>query len=233
MNKPMTLLRLALRSIKRGFAPQPPHEWEVSLNHARREEAGRVNLGKRMLPTLSDAARKRFSETVLIKLLGNGWTEGRRVDAEKMAVMQQAAQRPFPPRVTDILSEYGGLRIYSGIGRYADIGTVKSELTSHLHILEALVGQELHPIGFSNLLDDDGVLICADGSGHIFVDGESGHKDPGSCRIDFMATTFDRALEILMGDMRKYDSWPGLPASGGWNYDDPQARHETATAGNP
>ena len=220
MKKLMHLIRMLLRSIKLGFAPSPPQPWEVSLSQSRREAAERERLGRQMLASISDAARKRFSESVLIKLLGNGWTEGRKAEARMMAPMQQFAPHPFPATVVDVLNEFGGLKLYSGVGRLADIGAVSSELTAHLSTLERVLERPLHPIGWTNLFEDDGLVIYVDDSGSIFLDGGTGYKDPGSSRIDYIASSFDRALEIMLGETRKHDVWPGLPASGVWHYDE-------------
>ena len=222
MKKLIRFIRMLMRSIKLGFAPSPPQPWAVSLRQSRREASERERLGRQMLPTLNEAARKRFSESVLIKLLGNGWTEGRKTNVRMMASMQQFAPHPFPATVTEILSEFGGLIIYSGIGRSADIGSVNGELTVHLTTLERVLERPLHPIGLTNLFDDDGLVIYMDDSGGVFVDGGTGYKDPGNRRIDYIASSFDRALEIMLGEIRKYDAWPGLPASGVWHYDDVQ-----------
>lgn len=208
-----------MRSIKLGFAPSPPQPWEVSLRQSRQEAAERERLGRQMLASISDAARKRFSESVLIKLLGNGWTEERKADARMMASMQQFAPHPFPAAVIEILSEFGDLNIYSGIGRSADIGPLSSELTAHLGTLERVLERPLHPIGWTNLFEDDGLVIYVDDSGSVFLDGGTGCKDPGSYRIDYIASSFDRALEIMLGETRKHDVWPGLPVSGVWHYD--------------
>jgi hypothetical protein len=221
---------MLMRSIKLGFAPSPPQPWKVSLRQSRREAAERERLGRRMLASISDAARKRFGESVLIKLLGNGWTEERKADARMMASMQHFAPHPYPAAVIEILSEFGGLNIYSGIGRLADIGAVNSELTAHLGTLERVLERPLHPIGWTNLFDDDGLVIYVDDSGGVFLDGGTGYKDPGSRRIDYIANSFDRALEIMLGENQKYDAWPGLPAFGVWHYDDFQT---AAAAGKP
>ncbi len=220
MKKLMPFIHMLLRSIKLGFASPPPPPWEVSLNQSRREEAEREKLGRKMLPEISETARKRFSEKVLIKLLGNGWTEGRKADAETLLALQKAVRHPFPQTVTDVLSEFGGLKIYSGIGRFARIGAVESELTAQQDLLESLVGARLHPLGFTNLFDDDGLTLYADDAERIFADGETGYKDPGSGRIDYLAENFDRALEIMLGSStQNYDPWPGSPATGRWHYD--------------
>lgn len=219
MKKLIPFIRMVLRSVKLGVASPPPLEWEVSLNQSRREETKRQKLGRQKLKMVSDSTRKRFSEKVLIKLLGAGWREGRKAEADTLLAMQEAARHPFPQPVTVVLTEFGGLKIYSGIGRCARIGAVESELTAHQNLLESLVKAHLHPIGFTNLFDDDGLVLYADDSGRIFADGETGHKDPGSGRIDYVAGNFDRALEIMLSSTQNYDPWPGAPASGVWHYD--------------
>jgi SUKH-3 immunity protein of toxin-antitoxin system len=218
MKKLTALIRIALRSIMLGFAPQPPRSWEVSLEQVRQVEAEREKLGRQRLSTLSDVARKRFSELVLIKLLGNGWAEGRRTDADTLASLQQRALRPFPPSVTDLLSEFGGLMIHAGIGRCIDMEVGHKASTVNLSKPESVMGFHLHPVGVTNLFGDDGLMICADDSGRIFVDGETGCKRLGDRRIDYLAESFDRALEIMLHTTQTYDTWPGLPASGVWFY---------------
>lgn len=221
MHKLVSLLRIAIRSIKLGFAPRQPHEWELALEKFRHEQAERTILARKLLPSLSNAARRRFGEPVLVRLLAAEWREGHCLSCEKLAALQADAPHPFPPVVTDVLNEFGGLRIYphSGLGRCAEIGKVDKDLMEHLSQLELLLERRLHPIGFSNIFVDDGLVIYSDDAGRIFVDGETGYQNPGSARIDYLAENFDRALEIMLGSARSYDRWLGSPASGVWHYD--------------
>lgn len=221
MHKLVSLFRLAIQSIKRGFAPRQPYEWEVAAEEFRLEQAARTKQALQLLPMLSDAARKRFSEAVLLRLLAAGWSEGRCLPSEELATLQAEAPHSFPPAVADVLKEFGGLTIYphSGLGRCAQIGKVNKDMTGHVSQLEMLLERRLHPIGFSNIFVDDGLVIYSDDEGRIFVDGETGYQNPGSARIDYLAETFDRALEIMLGSAGSYDRWPGSPASGVWHYD--------------
>ena len=228
MKKLVPFIHMLLRSVKLGFAASPPPSWEVSLNEAHRGEAEREKLGRQMLKTISDAARKRFGEKVLVKLLGSGWTEGRKADADELLAMQRAARHTYPPTIMDVLGEFGVLKIYSGIGRSVRIGTVESELTAHQSLLEALVGVPLHAVGFTNVVEDDGLVLYADDLGRIFADGGTGYQKPGSSRIDYLAANFDRALEIMLTATLKYDAWPDSPASGQWHYDEPETTDPAA-----
>lgn len=228
MQRLLALLRIAVRSIKAGFAPQPPQEWKLRLMKARVEQkkfrvdqAERTRVARQLLPKLGDASRRRFSKTALLRLLAAGWREGRRLPPVELAALQAVTVHPFPTLVSDVLSEFGSLTLYphSGLGRFARIGEVDKELTEHQSHLERLLERSLHPIGFSNIFVDDGLVIYSDDSGRIFVDGEMGPHNPGDSRIDYLAASFDRALEIMMSYSAKSDEWPGLHASGMWYYD--------------
>ncbi|MBB5035528.1 SUKH-3 domain-containing protein [Prosthecobacter vanneervenii] len=220
MQKLVSLFRIAIRSIKLGFAQRQPQAWELELEKFRVDQAGRTRAALQLLAKLSDAARRRFSEPVLLRLLAAGWREGRRLPPEELAALQAVAAHPFPTVVTDGLSEFGGLTLYphSGLGRFAWIGEVDKDLTEHQSQLERLLERSLHPIGFSNIFDDDGLVIYSDDAGRLFADGEMGSENPGDSRIDYLAASFDRALEIMLRYSAKSDEWPGVPASGMWCY---------------
>jgi hypothetical protein len=166
------------------------------------------------LREVSDAARKRFSEPVLIKLLGVGWMEGRQASPEVLAAAQRLSPRPFPPEVLAILIEFGGLEIFSGIGRSIAVGMGSEADLLRQPAVETVVGFPLYPIGWTNQFEDDGLIVYADTSGRIFLDG--GYRSDAYL-VEFYAATFDRALEMIFNKSTPPDKWPD-PPDGKWRY---------------
>lgn len=187
---------------------------DQQLKVARDQLREAEKLGRRQLRETSDAARKRFSEPVLVKLLGVGWMEGRQASPEVLAAAQRLSPRPFPPEVLAILTEFGGLQISSGIGRCIAVGMESKEDLLRQPAVETVVGFPLYPVGWTNEFEDDGLIVYADASGRIFLDG--GFNDD-EFLVEFYAATFDRALERIFGESLPPDKWPDSP-DGSWRY---------------
>ncbi len=200
------------------------YEWVSLAFHNYREaqlyrdnEITRYAVGK--LKSLSSGSWKRFSKPVLIELLKAGWKEERHASPEYFKRLISEMPAPPPALVREILDEFADLDL--GSGRSFSVGEVYPEEVSRHAILQRILGQTLYPIGSTDIYCDDPLVVYADGQGRIFIDGSNGMRET-SYLVEYVAASFERALELMLVRGEKQDPWPETGKKGEWIYDFPE-----------
>ncbi|MBK1884647.1 SUKH-3 domain-containing protein [Luteolibacter pohnpeiensis] len=149
----------------------------------------------------------RFPNVVLNPLRAAGWHEGRTWEPGLLNSFVARFDRAFPPAVSIVISEFGGLHV--GGGRLISFGYIDDHLCSSFAILEELVGEPLFPIGRTNIFEDDGLGVLMDVSGRVYVDGATGDEPPRDQRLDMIETDIDRFLVSIFspGHTPEMQSW--------------------------
>jgi hypothetical protein len=184
-----------------------------SLNEYRKQQEARRGNAEHLLKSVSQSAKARFSDEVLLNLLDAGWHEGRAWDDELLSEFQSRFTVVPPPTALEVLREFGGLDIGLS-GRMIQIGEITERLCSFRGTLIKLVGPTLYPIGETNIFEDDGLGVHIDEAGQVFVDGATGHDPPNDYRIELIASGFDAFLNCVF---RKDREGP-IPMLNSWTY---------------